>query len=107
MEQVSGHPSEVGAVTHLTYREAGRDVRMVETVIERVPPTVLVCTLSSAMMTSTLGNRFASTADGHTRWVVDCEIDFRGPWKLLGIFGKRMIVRKTVEDMERFKRLLA
>lgn len=106
VEPISGRPFEVGAVTRLTYREAGRDVLIDETVIESEKPTTLVCALTSSMMTSTMGNRFSSTMGGQTRWVVDCEIHFRGLWKLMGLFGKRIIVSKTTEDMARFKQLV-
>ncbi len=106
VEPISGNPGEIGTVTRLTYREAGRDVVMDETVVECEKPTSLVCNLSSSMMGSTLANRFTSLAGGRTRWVVHCDIRFRGLWKLLGLFGRRMIVRKTRFDMERFKQLV-
>jgi uncharacterized protein YndB with AHSA1/START domain len=106
VEPIAGCAGEPGAVARMTYREAGRDVVVDETVVESVRPTAMVCTLTSSMMTSTMANRFSSSGTGATRWVVECEIRFRGLWKLMGLLGRRMIVRKTVADMERFKQMV-
>lgn len=106
IEPLTGPPGAIGSVARFTYREGGRDVVMTETITERQPPTLFAQRLEASMMHSTMRNRFASTPDGGTTWTLECDISFRGPWKLLGLFGRRMMVRKTEHDMRLFKALV-
>jgi hypothetical protein len=40
------------------------------------------------------------------RFRIECDLRFRGVWKLMAVFGRRVIVRKTEQDMRRFQRLV-
>lgn len=102
---VSGEPGRVGSVTRFTYHEGGRDVEMLETIIEREEGVSFVQRLEAQMMASTMRNGFSSPRADTTRWTLDCDIGFRGLWQVLGVLMRPLLVRKTRTDMERFRRL--
>ncbi len=105
-EPVTGRPGAVGSVTRAVYREGGRDIEMIETITEREDGVLLAQRLEAPMMTSNMHNRFTSPRAGVTSWMLECDIGFRGAWRLFGMLGRRLIIRKTREDMQRFRALV-
>jgi uncharacterized protein YndB with AHSA1/START domain len=103
---VSGAPGAVGSITNFVYREGGRDVAIRETIIERDEGRVLTQRLDAEMMSSVMRNVFSSPRENVTRWTLDCNITFRGMWRLFGALARPLLVRKTRLDMERFRGLV-
>ncbi len=104
-EAISGEPGQVGSVARFVYREGGRDVVMRETILERVEGQRFVQRLEAEMMSSVMRNGFSSPRSDTTRWTLECDIAFRGAWKFLGLLARPLLVKKTRDDMERFRRL--
>lgn len=79
---------------------------MLETIAEREEGRVLTQRLEAEMMRSVMRNSFSSPRADVTRWTLECDIAFRGAWKLLGLLARPLLVKKTRDDMERFRRLV-
>jgi hypothetical protein len=106
IEHVSGSPGQVGAVSRRTYREAGRDIVIVETVTRRTEREEYASSFEAAMGPSTIHNRFAALPGDKTRWTMDTESRYRGIWRLLGPLAWPLAVRRFRADMERFQALI-
>lgn len=106
IEHVSGSPGQAGAVSRLTYREAGRAIVLVETITAREQGEEHASSFEGGMGPSTIRNRFAALPDGATRWTMDTGTRYRGVWRLLGPLAWPLAVRRFREDMERFRALV-
>jgi len=102
---ISGEPGQLGSVARFVYREGGRDVEMQETIIAREEGRVFAQRLEADMMSSVMRNAFSSPRSGTTRWTLECDIAFRGIWRLLGPLLRPLLARKTRVDMLRFRQL--
>lgn len=102
-EHISGEPGQPGAVSKLTYNENGRKIVLTESINERREPDFLAGIYESDFGTNTIVNHLESLDEGTTKWTVWCNFRFRGLMKLLSIFMRRSIRRRTDEDLQRFK----
>lgn len=103
VEQLSGAPGQIGAVARLTYREAGRDVTLIETVQQRSELYTYVCSYEAAPGPSIIHNRFDACTGGQTNWTMTTRSRYRGIWSVLGPLIWVLGVRRFKADMIRFK----
>jgi uncharacterized protein YndB with AHSA1/START domain len=99
----SGTPGQPGAVAELTYDENGRKVVLTETVSERREQEFLAGIYDSDFGTTTVVNQFEQIDDHSTRWTMWCHFRFRGLTKLLALFMRSSIRKRTDADLQRFK----
>lgn len=102
----SGKPGQPDAISELVYDENGRDVIMTETITARREPDFLGGTYESKWGTVIIFNRFEATEDGKTRWIVNTNYSFRGFMKIMALFMRKSIIRRTETDLNRFKLLV-
>ena len=102
----SGPPGEPGAVAELVYDENGREVVMTETMTEKREPDFMAGTYDSAWSKATIVNHFETVGDSHTKWVMYANHQFKGFFKILGLFFKKSIQNRTDDWMQRFKLLV-
>ena len=57
------------------------------------------------MATNSIKNHFVVLDAKRTKWVMDCEFEFHGFWKLLGPLMKGAIKKRTSQDVNRFKQM--
>jgi hypothetical protein len=104
-EPLSGKPGQVGAVSKLTHEENGREIVLIETISNRNEPNEFSGTYSNPMATNSIKNHFIALESNRTKWVIDCGFIFHGFWKLLGLFMKGAIRKRTAQDADRFKQM--
>lgn len=104
-EPVCGVAGEIGAVTKMTYREAGRLVVMLETVTARHEGREFTCHYAAGVSESTIQNEFA---DGPAGAVWTCRVDlaFKGLLYYLSPLIRPVAIKKTRIDMERLRLLV-
>ena len=102
---VSGEPGQPGSVARFVYREGGKDVEMRETIVAREEGRLFAQRLEADMMSSVMRNVFSSLRPETTRWTLECDIAFRGIWRVLGPLLRPLLMRKTRDDMLRFRQL--
>jgi uncharacterized protein YndB with AHSA1/START domain len=106
VEPQAGSPGQVGAVTRLVYREAGREVVLTESVTVSEAPREFATRYTSSMVDSTLVNRLTPLPEGGTLWEVASEFHFHGMLRFLGSSLRGATERRIEGDMARFKELL-
>ena len=99
----SGTPGEPGAVSELVYDENGREVTMTETMTEKREPDFMAGHYDSAWSKATIVNHFEVIGDKQTRWVMYSNHQFKGFFRVLGIFFRKSICSRTDDWMQRFK----
>ena len=102
----SGTPGEPGAVAVLIYDEDGREVAMTETMTEKRAPDFMAGTYDSAWSKVTIVNYFEARGDDQTHWVIYANHQFKGFFKLVGLFLRKSICKRTDDWMQRFKLLV-
>lgn len=102
----SGTPGEPGAVSEVVYDENGRDVVMTETMTEKREPDFMAGFYDSAWSKAVIVNHFATVDEARTRWTIHANHQFKGIFKILGLFFRKSIHRRTEEWMQRFKLLV-
>jgi len=99
----SGTASEPGAVSEMVYDEGGRTVVMLETLTEKRQPSFMAGIYESDWSKAVIVNHFESLEGGRTRWVIYANHNFKAMMKVLGIFFRKSIGRRTQSFMEHFK----
>ena len=102
----SGTPGEPGAVSELIYDENGREVTMTETMTEKREPDFMAGTYDSAWSRVTIVNHFEAAGDKQTRWVIYANHQFKGFFRIVGLFLRKSICGRTDDWMQRFKLLV-
>ena len=102
----SGTPGEPGAVSELRYDENGRDVLMTETMTEKREPDFMAGLYDSAWSKATIVNHFEAMDEQQTRWVIYANHQFKGIYKIMGLFLRKSIYGRTDDWMQRFKLLV-
>lgn len=94
------------AISDLVYDENGREVHMTETITARRELSFIGGTYESRWGTAVVFNLFEDLDHRRTRWVVNTSYSFKGFMKVLSIFMRPSILRRTETDMHRFKLLV-
>jgi carbon monoxide dehydrogenase subunit G len=105
-EQQSGTQGEVGSVSKLIYREDGRTVTMYETITARDEPKSFSGKYSTREVVNTLDNEFIELNPYQTQWKLHADFKFSGILAVIAPFMKKTIIKRTCEDMERFKSMV-
>lgn len=99
----SGQPGQPGAVSVLVFDENGREIEMVETVMERREPDFLAGVYDSQWGKTLIVNNFTAVDGNTTRWESWCNFSFKGFMKIMSLFLSGSIRKRTEADMNRFK----
>ena len=102
----SGTAGETDAVSKLVYEENDREVVMTETITARREGSFLGGSYDSKWATVVIVNHFDDTENGSTRWTVNANYSFKGFMKILALFFRGSILRRTDADLNRFKLLV-
>lgn len=102
----SGPSGQPGSVAELVYEENGREIVMTETMTEKRKPDFMAGIYDSNFGKAIIVNHFAALDENKTQWVVYANHQFKGMMKLMSIFMRKSICRRTEEDMQRFKLLV-
>jgi hypothetical protein len=103
-EPVSGTPSQVGAVSKLTYEENGREFALIERIIYRDEPNRFDGVYENNFADNIIKNHFIDQGKDQTLWVTETEFKFKTLlMKIVGPLMKKNFVSRTQRDMERFK----
>ncbi len=102
-KHIAGKPGQLGAVSELVYDEKGKKVMLKETITERREPDFLAGTYESPTAKTLIVNHFEAVDDNSTRWTSWSNFTFQGFMKIMSLFVRGMIRRRTEADMERFK----
>lgn len=107
-EHLSGEPGQPGAKSRLVYVEGRRTIEMTETVLERSEnhlSGMYEVGGSVSATTNRVDNTFESL-DGSTRWQVVSEFRFSGMERFVMPLMRPMFVKRTRDDMRRFKEMV-
>lgn len=102
----SGVPGHPDAVSELVYHERGRDVSMTLTITARREQVFLGGTVESGSGTVVVFNLFEDFGHEKTRWIVNTRYRFRGLMKIMALFLHGTLLRRTEDDLNRFKLLV-
>lgn len=103
IELLSGIQDEVGARSRVIFEFSGMQIEVVETVVQRQVPDLIVSSFEARGVKNTVVNRFYDMGAGQTRWVMDNTLQFGGAMALVGVFVRGVIAKQTTQSMERFK----
>ena len=101
-----GPPGEPGAIAELIYDEDGREVSMTETMTEKRKPDFMAGSYDSTWSKAVIVNHFEAVGDDQTRWIIYANHQFKGLYKIVGLFLRKAISGRTDEWMQRFKLLV-
>lgn len=107
-EHVSGEPGRPGAKSRLVYVEGKRTLEMTETVLERSQYRLSGSYEVGGSVSHTVNrvdNVFESL-NGSTRWQMISEFEFSGMERFVMPLMKPMFVKRTRQDMQRFKEMV-
>lgn len=104
LEPIEGEPGAVGSKSRLVFKDKGRTMEMVETILERSPPHRFRFSYACGKVWNEVDNTFEECGDGgQTRWIGRNVFVLGGWMKLLGIFMRGAFPKQSREHMERFK----
>lgn len=104
--QLSGPAGEPGSKAELIYDENGREIVMTESMTEKRKPDFMAGIYESRWSKAVIVNHFQKLDDNKTLWVVYANHRFKGMKKLMSLFIRKSIRRRTEEDLQRFKLLV-
>lgn len=103
IESVSGEPLQEGSVSHLYYEDNGREMTLVETVTLNKLPEEFAAVYETPSVLNTNVSHFYVLGENQTRWVMENEFNFRGFMRIMAIFIRGSLPKRTQKDMELFK----
>jgi len=105
-EPVSGTPGQPGAVSKLTHKEGNRDLILIEKITRRDEPNGFDGVYESEFADNAIRNTFIEQGKDRTLWVMETEFVFKTfLMKILGPLMKKNFVKRTEEDLKRFKEM--
>jgi len=105
-EPVSGTPGQPGAISKLTYKEGKRDLVLIEKITRRDEPNGFDGVYENEFGDNTIRNTFIEQGKDQTLWVMETEFIFKTfLMKIMGPLMKKNFVKRTEEDMQRFKEM--
>ena len=103
VEHLSGEPGKPGAQTRLLYDMGKRKLEMIETITTRNMPDEFSGTYDAKGVHNIVRNTFYPKGET-TRWLLDCEFQFRGFMRIMAFFmGQGRFRKQTRKGMESFK----
>ena len=106
-ETISGIQGQPAAVSILTYKENEREFSLMERVTHREELHRLDGVYENNFADNTIRNTFIEQGEERTLWRVETEFKFKTlSMRILGPLMKKNFVRRTQNDMQRFKELV-
>lgn len=100
---LSGTPGQVGAKSRLLYNMGGREMEMIETILERNLPDTFFGTYEIEGIWNQIDNRFIVLNDRKTRWQLDSEFRGGGIMKIMIWLMPGMFKKQSFKYMQQFK----
>jgi carbon monoxide dehydrogenase subunit G len=105
-EQQSGKQGQVGAISKLTYAEDGRTITLYETITARQEPDKFSGKYTTSDVVNIMDYEFIELNPYQTQWKIHADFKFSGILAVIAPFMKKTIIKRTREDMERFKSMV-
>lgn len=103
MKVISGEPGMVGSKSELVHEDRGREIIMMEEILEREEEKKMVMSYTTEGVENYMENHF-SEEDGKTTWKTVNEFKFTSlMMKLMGFFGGFLFKGQTKKNMQAFK----
>lgn len=103
VEHLEGTPGQKGAKTRLTYIENGRNVEMIEIILNRDLPDDFSATYEVKGVYNEVKNQFVAISTNSTKWINQNLFKFTGFMKIIGFLMKNSFPKQTLKDMGFFK----
>ena len=106
-ELLSGTLGRPGAVSKLTYKEGEREFTLIEKVTHRDEPSEFDGVYENNFADNIIKNKFIEQGKDQTLWVIETEFKFKTlVMKIMGNVLKKNYVKRTEQDMQRFKEMV-
>ncbi len=102
-EMISGEVGVNGLKSKMIYDENGKTMEMIETIEKFAFPNELIATYEAKNVWNRCVNTFEDS-NNITVWKMESEFQCGGFMKLMTTFGKRIFMKQTLNDMNRFKK---
>lgn len=102
-EHISGTPGQPGAKSRLVFKMGKRNFSLIETITKRALPDEFDGTYDAKGVHNIVRNRFIETGPSATRWVSECEFQFRGLMRIMAFLMKKAIPKQNLRFMQDFK----
>lgn len=99
---LSGEPGVNGLKSIMVYDKNGQSLEMVETVEKFDFPNEMIAIYEAKNVWNRCVNTFEEKGKT-TIWKMDTEFQFSGFMNLMAAVGKKMFMKQTLDDMNRFK----
>lgn len=103
LDHLSGEPGAAGAQSTLTYKMGKRDIEMVETILRNELPAHFDATYEASNVYNVQENRFEELPGNRTKWVSDCEFQFKGFMRVFGFLMPGAFKKQSNKFMVDFK----
>ena len=100
---IEGEAGQKGAKSELVFLMGKREMKMVETIIERDFPERFDATYDAKNVHNIVRNRFLETGPNTTRWESENVFEFKGVMKLMGVLAKGAFPKQSLKYMQDFK----
>ena len=104
VEHLSGRPGQPGAKTMLKYKMGGREIEMLETLVEHDLPDKFAGIYETAGLSTAMEHRFHKIDDRRTMWTVTADpTPSTFFMKLMSWLMPGMCAKETLKFMRQFK----
>jgi len=102
-EHISGEAGQPGAKSRLKYKMGKREIKMIETITNNNLPDDFSGTYEAKGVFNRISNKFISTSENQTKWVLENEFNFKGFMKVFAFLMPGAFKKQTCQFMEQFK----
>ena len=102
-EHVSGTPGQPGATSRLKYKMGKREIEMIETITNNNLPEEFAGTYDAKGVHNIMSNKFISLSENKTKWVADCEFQFKGFMKVIAFLMPAAFKKQSQKYLDDFK----
>ena len=106
VQNESGEPNQIGAVSILTFEEDGKQIKMKETITARNCPQEFSGIFETEGVRNRVNNQFIEIDKNSTNWVMLSEFEFFGKYKFFTSMILKSIQKRINISMKRFKQLV-
>ena len=103
---LSGEPGQPGAKSKLVFDENGKEVVLIETILERRDPSFLALSFEADHGVTNVVNHFEVIDANRTRYTSWVRMSLNGFMRFIALFIRGAIRKRTEGDMGRFKLLV-
>ncbi len=101
---LEGVPGQPGSTSEVVERMGRREIRMIETIVERRMPDLFAATYEADGVWNLVENRFSEAGPDSTRWRIDTEFRCTGlVLRLMTLFAPGLFRRETLKFQNQFK----